>query len=129
LLFDHVDMRVRDLALVRPMYDRLLGEMGFTKHNADDESIGYHRPDETGAEPFLWLIEEPGHLPAETRVAFAAPTRADVDRLSQIAREAGARAFEAPQLVTDYGPTYYAAFFEDPEGNKLEICCRKRDGY
>jgi catechol 2,3-dioxygenase-like lactoylglutathione lyase family enzyme len=129
MLFDHVDMRVRNLALVRPLYDSLLAAMGYTKQNADEESIGYHRPDETGAEPFIWLIEEQGHKPAETRVAFAAPTRADVDRWAEIARNAGARAFEAPQLVPDYGPTYYAAFFEDPEGNKLEICCRKRDDY
>ena len=23
------------------------------------------------------------------------------------------------------GPGYYAFFFEDPDGNKLEICCRE----
>lgn len=126
MLFDHVDMRVRNLALVRPLYDRLLGAMGYTKQNADEESVGYHRPEETGAEPFLWLIEEPEHTPAHTRLAFAAPARADVDRLAAIAQEAGACAFEPAQLVPDYGPFYYAAFFEDAEGNKLEICCRKR---
>ena len=126
MLFDHVDFRVADLALVRPFYDRLLDAMGFTQQNADAESVGYQRPNETGAEPFLWLIEEPGHNSSDTRIAFAAPTRDDVDRWAQIAREAGAHDFEQPQLVTEYGPYYYASFFEDPEGNKLEICCRKR---
>lgn len=126
MLFDHVDMRVQNLALVRPFYDRLLAAMGFTNQNADEESVGYHYPGESGAEPFLWLIEEPGHRPSETRVAFAAPTRAEVDRWAQLAHESGARAFEAPQIVKEYGPAYYAAFFEDAEGNKLEICCRRR---
>lgn len=126
MLFDHVDLRVQNLAGVRPLYDPVLAALGFTKQNADDESVGYHRPDETGAEPFLWLIEEPAHSPPGTRIAFAAQSREEVDRIAEIARIAGARAFEAPHLVTDYGPNYYAAFFEDPEGNKLEIACRKR---
>jgi catechol 2,3-dioxygenase-like lactoylglutathione lyase family enzyme len=125
MLFDHVDMRVRNLALVRPLYDRLLAEMGYTKQNAGEGSVGYHRPDETGAEPFIWLIEEPDHRPVQTRLAFAAASRADVDRFAAAAQTAGAGAFEAPQLIPEYGTNYYAAFFEDAEGNKLEICCRK----
>lgn len=125
MLFDHVDMRVRDLARTRPLYDALLPAMGYTKANADEESVGYHLPDETGAEPFIWVIEHSGHRPGATRIAFAASDRSEVDRLAAVARAAGARGFEAPALVTDYGPNYYAAFFEDAEGNKLEICCRR----
>jgi len=125
MLFDHVDMRVRDLARVRRLYDALLGAMGYTQVNADEESAGYHRPDETGAEPFLWLVADGEHRPSHTRIALAAQTRDEVDRLAETAREAGAQAFEAPQLVLEYGPEYYATFFEDAEGNKLEICCRR----
>jgi catechol 2,3-dioxygenase-like lactoylglutathione lyase family enzyme len=101
--------------------------MGHTHLNADDESVGYHRPGESGAEPFIWLVQDGSHHPGLTRVAFAAQSRAEVDRLAEIARAAGARAFEAPQLVTEYGPYYYATFFEDAEGNKLEICCRRAE--
>lgn len=126
MLFDHIDMRVQNLALVRPLYDKLLGAMGYTKQNADEESVGYHRPQETGGEPFLWLVEEHDHRPGPTRIAFAAQSRADVDRFASVAQSAGALAFEPAQLVPDYGPHYYATFFEDAEGNKLEICCRKR---
>jgi catechol 2,3-dioxygenase-like lactoylglutathione lyase family enzyme len=127
MLIDHVDMRVQSLAKTRPLYDALLPAMGHSKLNADDESVGYHQPGETGAEPFIWLVEDGSHQPGLVRIAFAAQSRADVDRLAEIARAAGARAFEAPQLITGYGPYYYAAFFEDAEGNKLEICCRKPD--
>jgi catechol-2,3-dioxygenase len=125
MLFDHVDMRVRDLARVRPLYDAVLRAMGYTQVNADEESAGYHRPGETGAEPFLWLVGDGDHRPSETRIALSAQTRAELDRLAQIARQAGAHAFEAPQLIPEYGPAYYATFFEDAEGNKLEICCRR----
>ncbi len=126
MLFDHIDMRVRCLGDVRPLYDALLPAMGYAKMNADEESVGYHHPNETGGEPFLWLVEDAHHRPGGTRVGFHAATRADVDRLAALAKSAGAGAYEAPQLVPEYGPAYYAAFFEDAEGNKLEICCRKR---
>jgi catechol-2,3-dioxygenase len=29
-------------------------------------------------------------------------------------------------MCRSYSAGYYAFFFEDPEGNKLEICCRER---
>lgn len=124
MLFDHVDMRVANLAAARPLYDALLPAMGYSKINADAESAGYHPPSESGGEPFIWLVEELDHRPNGTRIAFAAPKREDVDRLAKAAQDAGARAFEAPALIEEYGPNYYAAFFEDTEGNKLEICCR-----
>lgn len=125
MLLDHVDFRVRDFTRTRALYDALLPAMGYTKVNADDESAGYHLPGETGAEPFFWLVGDPQHEPNGTRVAFAARDRADVDRLTAIAQNAGATAFEAPALIEEYGASYYAAFFEDAEGNKLEICCRR----
>jgi hypothetical protein len=125
LLYDHVDFRVGDLVLTRPLYDALLSAMGYTDVRADTESVGYHRPNETGAEPFFWLVQERGHLPNGTRTAFGAASRAEVDRLAAIAQKRGARAFEPPQLIGEYGPTYYATFFEDAEGNKLEICFRR----
>lgn len=126
MLFDHVDLRVRDLKQARPLYDALLPAMGYTKINADEESAGYHRPGETGEQPFIWLVEEADHAPNGTRIAFSAASRSEVDRLAAIARDNGATAFEPPELVPDYTPGYYATFFEDGEGNKLEICCRKQ---
>lgn len=125
MLFDHIDMRVRDLARARPLYDALLPTMGYSKINADEESAGYHRPGETGEEPFIWVAQDPTHTPNGTRIAFAAESRTEVHRLAAVAKAAGAQAFEAPELVREYGPYYYAAFFEDAEGNKIEICCRK----
>lgn len=124
MLFDHVDLRVRDLQAARPLYDALLSAMGYTKINAGEDSAGYHRPDETGAEPFIWLAGDAAHTPNGTRLAFHSENRTDVDRLAGIAQRNGARNFEPAQLVAEYGPNYYAAFFEDAEGNKLEICCR-----
>ncbi len=128
MLIDHVDMRVAALSAVRSLYDALLPAMGYSRINADETSVGYHRPDETGTEPFIWLVQEVGHRPGGTRIAFAAASRSEVDRLTRVAQSAGARELEPAQLVPDYGPNYYAAFFEDAEGNKLEICFRGPHG-
>lgn len=125
MLLDHVDFRVRDFTGTRALYDALLRAMGYTKINSDEESAGYHLPGETGGEPFFWIVSDPSHRPNGTRVAFAAPGRAEVDRLAEIARNSGATAFEPPALIKEYGAKYYATFFEDAEGNKLEICCRR----
>jgi predicted lactoylglutathione lyase len=59
-----------------------------------------------------------------TRLAFFAATRADVDRIAAVAQAAGARAYEPPAACAEYTETYYAAFFEDPDGNKLEVVNR-----
>jgi len=52
------------------------------------------------------------------------PERRIVDGLTVRAKTSG-KALEGPEVCVDYSPGYYAFFFEDPDGNKLEICCRK----
>jgi catechol 2,3-dioxygenase-like lactoylglutathione lyase family enzyme len=125
MLFDHIDLRVSDLAKVRPLYDVLLPAMGFSRVCADAESVCYYHPGDDRAEPFLGLVLDPGHQPNGTRLAFRASGRTDVDRLAQLARDAGAAAFEPAHVCEEYTPFYYATFFEDADGNKLEICFRQ----
>jgi hypothetical protein len=49
-----------------------------------------------------------------------------VDRLAKLVRKAGGKALEGTEICVGYSRGYYAFFFEDPEGNKPEICCRER---
>jgi predicted lactoylglutathione lyase len=49
-----------------------------------------------------------------------------VDRLAKSVRKAGGKALEGPEICSEYSAEYYAFFFEDPDGNKLEICCREK---
>ena len=69
------------------------------------------------------LVVQPVHVRKESRIAFWAETEADVDRIARVAARAGARNIEGPM---DYAARYYAAFFEDPCGNRLEVCHRVR---
>jgi predicted lactoylglutathione lyase len=75
------------------------------------------------ATEFFGITESPGHTPNENRVAFWAESAAEVDRVAEVAARVGARNIEGPM---NYEPGYYAVFFEDPCGNRLEVCHRWR---
>lgn len=119
--FDHIDLRVRSLAEVRGFYARLLPALGFEREATIEGWMQFESgPRETPAE-FFGITESPGHQANENRVAFWAESPAEVDRIARSAQEAGARRIEGPVWET---PQYYACFFEDPCGNRLEICHR-----
>ena len=114
------------MAAARQFYGRILPALGFTCDRSDADwatfySVGGDEPAE-----FFSIDEDPQHQPNGTRIAFWAETRADVDKSYEIVREAGGRNLEGPELCVEYSPGYYALFFEDPDGNKLEICCREQ---
>ena len=124
MVFDHVDLRVADVARCRPFYDAFLRAFGFRGKPQSDGVHVYYRLEDRVVREAIALIPEPGHRPNATRLAFCAQTPDDVDRIAAIAQTAGARAFEAPAPCPEIADPYYAAFFEDPDGNRLEIVCR-----
>ena len=124
MLFDHVDLRVSDLAKARTLYDALLPAMGYSRISEDADSICYYDP-KSGDQPFWAINADARHTPNGSRVALRGSSRDDVDRLAAIAKDAGATQFEPPQVCEEYTPVYYATFFADVDGNKLEICYRK----
>jgi predicted lactoylglutathione lyase len=125
MLFDHVDLRVSDLTKVRGLYDALMRAMGYSLIAEDRTEICYLHPDGSRSKPFFALSLDPHHRPNGTRIALRASDEAEVDRLAAIAKNNGASAFEPAHVCVEYTPFYYAAFFEDRDGNKLEICFRK----
>jgi len=70
-------------------------------------------------------FEDAAHVPNATRMAFWADTPDAVDRIAEVVRSAGGRHVEGPMFCPEYSPTYYGLFFEDPSGNRLEVCCRQ----
>ena len=124
MLFDHIDFRVSDFGKVRKLYDALLPAMGFTRVVEDAETICYYAPHDDRSAPFFAIDLDSAHQANGTRIALRAADRAEVDSLAELARTAGAAAFEPPHVCDEYTPFYYATFFEDADGNKLEICFR-----
>ena len=60
-------------------------------------------------------------------IAFAATSRATVDERAAWLREQGATIESGPEEYS-YSPGYYAVFFYDPDGIKLELVHRPSEG-
>ena len=122
-LFDHIDLRVREMVPAKRFYSRLLPEIGFTVDSSGKEWCIFQAAGK-GPVEFFGFTEARDHQPNDNRLAFWAANRAEVDRLADVVRDAGGLNLEGPEPCREYSPGYYALFFEDPSGNKLEICCR-----
>jgi catechol 2,3-dioxygenase-like lactoylglutathione lyase family enzyme len=122
--FDHIDLRVREMAAAKAFYAPVLPALGFSIESSSGQWCMWQAPG-SGPVEFFALDEEPNHQPNDNRIAFWAESRAEVDQLAAIVRQAGGLNLEGPALWREYSPGYYALFFEDPTGNKLEICCRE----
>ena len=123
-MLHHLDIHVRNIVAAQRLLDALAEHIGYRRVSESDEFeepgfVGYETA--AGGRPRFGLIPDPASLPGSTRLAFAVETREQVDAAATIAREHGARAIEGPGLHPEYGD-YYAVFFEDPDGNKFEIC-------
>lgn len=118
---DHIDLRVPRLSDVEPFYTQLLSALGFIQDLTISDWLQYYLAGE-GATEFFGVTESPEHRPNENRISFWAVNKEEVDSFAKLLHEIGAQNIEGPAF--EYGPSYYAVFFEDPCGNRLEICYR-----
>jgi catechol 2,3-dioxygenase-like lactoylglutathione lyase family enzyme len=124
--FDHIDLRVTDMGRAKKFYRKFLPQLGFVHEKSGGSYYTFYSA--IGGKPseFFGLSPDKNHKPNRTRIAFWADTREEVDRVAKLVREAGGKKIEGPEVCKGYSPGYYALFFEDPDGNKLEICCREK---
>jgi glyoxylase I family protein len=123
----HVDLVVSSIERSLAFYSELLGPLGF------------HRVSEVEGErgETIWYLSGPGTSVGLRKVqseggdydryriglhhlAFEAGSRGDVDERAAWLRAQNVELESEPQEYT-YTPGYYAVFFYDPDGLKLEI--------
>lgn len=90
-MFDHIGIRVKDLAAAVRLYKAMLAPLGHKPDAAGDGYAGFG---------VLWLHQEPRGGGAH--VAFSASSRAAVDAFHTAGVEAGAKDNGRPGLRTDY---------------------------
>jgi catechol 2,3-dioxygenase-like lactoylglutathione lyase family enzyme len=122
-LFDHIDLRVKNRENAQRFYSKILPAIGFRVDKSGEKWGVFEAQGGVGVD-FFGFEEEANHEPNANRIAFWAPSREAVDKVAEVVREAGAKNIEGPELCVEYSPGYYAVFFEDPDGNKLEVCHR-----
>ena len=124
MIFDHIDLRVNDVAAARPFYDAFLKQFGFRGARQPNGDVVYYRFVERSVREAVALIESREHIANDVRLAFHAADTDQVDRIAAVAQSAGAHRFEEPAWCPEISERYYAAFFEDPSGNRLEVVFR-----
>jgi catechol 2,3-dioxygenase-like lactoylglutathione lyase family enzyme len=117
-MYDHIGLRVADPDTSVRFYSAALQELGHVVGSRGDGYAGIGPRDA----PALWLYQS-DERGRGTHVAFAAASRAAVDRFHAQGLQAGGRDNGKPGLRADYSPTYYAAFLIDPDGNNVEAVC------
>jgi catechol 2,3-dioxygenase-like lactoylglutathione lyase family enzyme len=126
---NHLRLTVRDIPEAEAFYDPLLAFMGYRLIQRSAERLAWAMPAVGG---FLqWVIvsaAEPGlrdrrHeklAPGLHHFAFSADDRGQVDAFHELLVAQGANILDPPATY-DYEPGYYAVFFADPNGFKLEL--------
>jgi len=123
-LFDHIDLRVRDIREAEPFYSKVMPALGFPIRVEENSGVSYDARREHPKPEFISLIEDPQHVANKTRIAFWCDSREEVDAFAPVLAACPARNVEGPMLCEEYSASYYAVFFEDPCGNRFEVCCR-----
>ena len=120
---EHVDLTVNDLARSTFFYDKVLGALGFRRvpHATYVAWANAHLViGLRAAVPALPEAAFDRHRVGLHHLALRVRTRDDVDRLHLFLVSEGVRVLDAPAEYGEYGPRYYAVYFADPDGMKLE---------
>jgi catechol 2,3-dioxygenase-like lactoylglutathione lyase family enzyme len=126
----HVDVVCRDLERSLGFYAAVFGPLGLEPPHLvpgeRGEQIHYLRFPVPGSGSFGLRQALEGqrfelYAPGLHHVAFAVETDAEVDQVHTAAAAAGAEIIHAPRLWPEYGATYYATFFLDPDGFRIEV--------
>ena len=125
----HLDLTVRDPQASRGFYAAVLGFMGYLEVADHDRGYDYDlRTDDGFCSIGIMRAEGPNadrvhdrYSPGLHHVAWTAESRQDVDALYTLLQRIGATILDAPADYPQYGEGYYAVFFADPDGLKLEF--------
>lgn len=121
--FSHIDLRVNDLAIALPFYEKLLPELGFTRTFHSSNWRVFAADGELPSAAYFAITEDREHKPNANLIGFWASDQAEVDRIAEIVVQNGGTINDGPRLFP-ISPTYYAVYFEDPCGNNYEMLHR-----
>jgi glyoxylase I family protein len=124
----HLALTVTDPERAFPFYDGLLLALGYRLERRTEllwrlqsplgaHSIGLIKASSEGAQH-----RHDRYSPGLHHVAWGVESREEVDRLHEVVQRLGAKILDPPADYSQYnnGGGYYAVFFADPDGLKLE---------
>jgi catechol 2,3-dioxygenase-like lactoylglutathione lyase family enzyme len=115
---DHISIRVKDYEKSKAFYQRLFDFLGFEISDEYPSTIGW-----TNGRTRYWIAPAEGRKSYRIgdvglhHYAFELRSRKDVDALQAFLEKEGVRIVDP---ADEYYEDYYAVFFLDPDGIKLE---------
>jgi catechol 2,3-dioxygenase-like lactoylglutathione lyase family enzyme len=119
---DHLVLTVGDFVRSKAFYDKVLGFLGFKLKHDYPDMVGW-----SNGKTLLWIAAadvqggkrkyRKGDIGFH-HYAFELASRRDVDKLGAFLEENGMTVLDPPGEY--YGRDYYAVYFADPDGMKLE---------
>jgi catechol 2,3-dioxygenase-like lactoylglutathione lyase family enzyme len=128
-MISHVFIGISDFNRSLNFYTQVMAELSLVlKFNEPDKP--WAAWESTTAPRPLFLIGKPynGHEASVGNgqmIALLAPTREAVDLAYGKALSNGGSSEGAPGLRPQYHENYYGAYFRDPDGNKIGVCCHE----
>ena len=122
----HIDLTVSSLERSGPFYAAVLSFLGYKPGRRGGTCIDWDRG-EPHCPPTVAIRLARNDQPHDRyayglhHLAWVAESRDDVDRLHALLMRIGATILDRPADYPDYRPGYYAVFFADPDGLKLEF--------
>ena len=119
-MLHHISFAVTDLERSAAFYDATLKALGYVRVWANATAVGYGNPG--GEDKFAIKLRSAQVIPPPSgfHLAFSAPSRDAVLQFHQAALGHGGQDNGAPDLRSNYGDSYFAAFAMDPDGYQIE---------
>jgi glyoxylase I family protein len=118
----HVDLTVADFRRAKEFYAAVMPLMGFERLPKEFGAVAWRGASIVAIQPAKPEEKDRVHsryAPGLNHLAFRAASRAAVDGLHEQLLVLGVSILDAPAEYP-YTPGYYAVFFADPDGMKLE---------
>ena len=120
----HIKISVSDIKKSKVFYDTLFETLGYEKVDDHPDAAGWATREGLG----VWIEEAEKKKPAYVfgapglhHICFKAQSREEVDDAYQFLLKKNVYIFDPPEAYPNYTKKYYAVFFADPDGIKLEL--------
>jgi predicted lactoylglutathione lyase len=121
IMIGYVTIGTNDLARAASFYDALLGEMGAKRMMENEQFVAWSvKQDQPGLGVTMPFDKKPATVGNGVMVALMVDSTAKVDALHRKAMQLGGSNEGAPG---PRGEGFYAGYFRDLDGNKLNFFC------
>jgi catechol 2,3-dioxygenase-like lactoylglutathione lyase family enzyme len=125
-MFLYITLGTNELDRAIRFYDPVMATLGLARLRTLESEAGYAAPDDARCR--LWVTRPFDGRPATvgngSMPALVAASRDAVDAFHRAALANGGTDEGAPGL-RPFGPSFYACYVRDPDGNKLSAVCEE----